>query len=79
MQAVLAQNWRALAATGALAVGYLGACSAVGRARLLPPRLARKLTHIGAGRLPLPALPCCRCLLPALPCGNTCFLVSTPP
>lgn len=71
MQALLAQNWRALAATGAIAVGYLGACSAVGRSRLLPPRLARKLTHIGerAAALACPAcMPCLPCLHALLAC-----------
>ncbi|KAL4452781.1 hypothetical protein ABPG75_008443 [Micractinium tetrahymenae] len=52
MQALLAsQNARAWATTVAGAASWLGVCSAVGKLGLLPPRLARKLTHIGTGPL----------------------------
>lgn len=52
MQALLAsQNARAWATTLAGAASWLGVCSAVGKLGLLPPRLARKLTHIGTGPL----------------------------
>lgn len=48
MQALLAsQNVRAWAATVAGATSWLAVCSVVGKLGLLPPRLARKLTHIG--------------------------------
>lgn len=62
MQALLSQNGRALLTTFAGATAYLGFCSAVGRYKLLPARLARKLMHIGEfGGLsappPLPPLP----------------------
>lgn len=54
MQALLAsQNARAWATTLAGAASWLGVCSAVGKLGLLPPRLARKLTHIGALMTPV--------------------------
>ena len=43
-------NGRAFLTTVGGAIGYLSFCSFVGRRRLLPPVLARKLTHIGEPR-----------------------------
>ena len=45
------QNLRAWVVTGAVAAAWVGSCAAAGRRRLVPPRLNRKLLHIGTGPL----------------------------
>lgn len=48
---ISSHNLRAFAITGAGAVSYVGLCSFIGKRRLLPERLSRKLMHIGTGTL----------------------------
>jgi phytol kinase len=51
------QSLRAWLVTGAVAAGWVGSSAAVGRRRLLPPHLSRKLLHIGTGPLSVACWP----------------------